>query len=437
MVLAFKEGTITAPIAGVAPFDISYTDVGFQPKALIFFATKQTAPGAANPESMCLGWATAPNEAFNCATHSDDGVATSNTRRMSRNDAAIQLITDGSGGVDLRGDLSSFDDDGFTITWTTRATANAYIIHYVALGGTELTNAKSGSVTLGTGDGNQSFASVGFRPDLLLLMCIGRTSVNQDTSQSLLSIGAAAGPSQRFSVSTVAEDGRATSDTWGRQTASQILYLQTISGSEDGVADLVSFDDDGFTINVEVGDEFNAAYELFYLALKGGQYDVGVFAKSTDAAPVDQVVTGIPFTPVGLMLFSEGDTNLDAFITELELDIGGGNVADMGAIWVGDQDAQATTNTASRTSADKILTNGNIADATEQTATEVKTLDDDGFTLTHTINSANADQIFYIAFGDGPVSGDNLARYGQSIFNSADEENRPRYGQRIARGTEE
>ena len=38
----------------------------------------------------------------------------------------------------------------------------------------------------------------------------------------------------------------------------------------------------------------------------------------------------------------------------------------------------------------------------------------------------------------GPVPGGaNLPPYGQVIFNSADEENRPRYGQRIARGTEE
>lgn len=36
-----------------------------------------------------------------------------------------------------------------------------------------------------------------------------------------------------------------------------------------------------------------------------------------------------------------------------------------------------------------------------------------------------------------PVTGANLPPYGQVIFNSADEENRPRYGQRIARGTEE
>ena len=36
-----------------------------------------------------------------------------------------------------------------------------------------------------------------------------------------------------------------------------------------------------------------------------------------------------------------------------------------------------------------------------------------------------------------PVSGKNLPPYGQVIFNSADQANRPRYGQRIARGTEE
>ena len=412
----FFKGTITAPTSGTPPFDTGYTGVGFQPKALIFWATKQTAAGSANPHSMCIGWGTGVNEAFNCAVHSDDGAASSNTRRMANNAAAIQLIIDGDGGIDLRGDLKSLDADGFTITWTTRATSNAYIIHYIALGGDDLASTKSGEITLGTSDGDQAFTGVGFQPDFVMLMTIGRTTANQDSTQALLALGAASGASNRFSVSRVAEDNRPTTDTWGRQTASQILYLQTIGGAEDGVADFKSFDADGFTINVAVGDEFNAAYKVFYLALKGGQYDVDVFAKGTGGAPVDQGVTGVGFTPVGLMLFSEGDPNLDANITELELDIGGGDDNNEGATWVGDQDAQGTTNTASRTSTDKILTNGNIADATEQTATDVKTLDADGFTLTHATNSANADQIFYLAFGNAADAGTTVTHTTDALL---------------------
>ena len=45
--------------------------------------------------------------------------------------------------------------------------------------------------------------------------------------------------------------------------------------------------------------------------------------------------------------------------------------------------------------------------------------------------------IFYFSHELAIPDGAGLPPYGQVIFNSADEENRPRYGQRIARGTEE
>ncbi|MFH0923975.1 MAG: hypothetical protein V1825_04560, partial [Candidatus Falkowbacteria bacterium] len=137
--LSFKKGSFakktstgTQPIAGV----------GFQPKAIIFYWTNQTAEGISNTSYYGTGFASSTTAERAISSWSDDGTSSDSGRKGSQTYCVmIQLINGGDGGT---AELNSFDVDGFTLNWVT-ADASAYIIHYVALGGADITNAQAGT----------------------------------------------------------------------------------------------------------------------------------------------------------------------------------------------------------------------------------------------------------------------------------------------------
>jgi hypothetical protein len=69
------------------------------------------------------------------------------------------------------------DPDGFTIRWTTNE-ARADIIHYIALGGTDITNAVASDFTMTTGSGTQDVTGLGFQPDFLMFLSVEHTTAS-------------------------------------------------------------------------------------------------------------------------------------------------------------------------------------------------------------------------------------------------------------------
>ena len=62
-------------------------------------------------------------------------------------------------------DLSSWDDTNFTLNWTTND-ANAYVIHFIAIGGSDV-SAPVVDWTMRTTTGNPTVTGVGFQPDVV------------------------------------------------------------------------------------------------------------------------------------------------------------------------------------------------------------------------------------------------------------------------------
>ena len=62
-------------------------------------------------------------------------------------------------------DLSSWDDTNFTLNWTTND-ANAYVIHFIAIGGSDV-SARVVDWTMRTTTGNTTVTGVGFQPDVV------------------------------------------------------------------------------------------------------------------------------------------------------------------------------------------------------------------------------------------------------------------------------
>ncbi len=394
----YKTGSFTKSVAA-APVSQPVTGLGFRPKAVIFSWTRQTAADAFNIHIQAgYGFATGPANERAVAIASDDGSLGGNTGKGQWQANSIVLFNIGTPTVGAQAELTSLDADGFTLNWTLNE-ARADIIHYIALGGSDLSRATVGSFTKNAGTGNDPITGVGFQPDFLMLLGSHMTAPDSTIVESQLTLGFASGPTQRASVTVQLEDGAGIGrNTCVQQRADRVYLDLNDNGSpctEDTRFDLVSFDPDGFTVNRELN---NASGQLVhYLALKGGQYRVGSFNKSTAAAPVDDPVAGVGFAPVGVMLASKNLVTNLAAEAQGRISFGAGDGATEVATWWHDANA-ITADANERTSTSKIAVHA-TSPATLNAEADLKSLDNDGFTLTWTTNNAVAHEMLYVAFG--------------------------------------
>jgi hypothetical protein len=246
---------------------------------------------------------------------SNDNVTTSDclTAIQDSGVVAISLVDTTGTSFDGVADLTAFTSDGFTLSWT-GSTATTYTIHYMAFGGTDITNVKVGVKAVGTAaTGNKSYTGVGFQPDFLLTLNDGHIkastiSVDENTGNFGLGISAMKSTSERWAISTASEGGRADSDTWRLQQNTKCFSLiDNTTGTLTGEADFVSFDSDGFTWNYTTTGTNITNSKFIYLAIKGGVWDVGDHTIPATNSTVT-TNTNSSATLKGVMLFNIGST---------------------------------------------------------------------------------------------------------------------------------
>jgi len=394
----FKKGSFAKNAAvGAQPV----TGVGFQPKAVVFFWTRQTAVDTFNPDiSSGYGFATGPANERAIAIASQDGSLGGNTGKGQWQSSSIVLFSSPTPTVGAQAELISLDGDGFTLNWTVNE-ARADIIHYIALGGSDIKNAKVDSFVKATGTGNLPVTGVGFKPDFVMFLAAHTTGLDFALTDAQVGLGFAAGPTERAAVSVSLEDNEGLArDTCSWQRADRVLLELSDFCAADTEFDFVSFDADGFTVNRILNN--NDTRLVHYLALQGGEYKVGSFNKSTSPAPVDQAVTGVAFPPVGLMLASKNRVTNAADEIDGRISFGVGDGTTEGATWWHDLIA-ITADNAQRTSVSKIAVHATQPGTLDAEA-DLKSFDPDGFTLTWTTNNTVAHEIIYVAFGEPTTS---------------------------------
>ena len=136
-------------------------------------------------------------------------------------------------------------------------------------------------------------------------------------------------------------------------------------------------------------------------------FKVGTFTKITSAAPVDQAITGVGFTPKALILFSTQSTSEDTAAGGQAFAMGASDGTDERSIWAGSADAVSVSDANRYANDAKVvcLRSPNSGGALQAEA-DLKSFDADGFTLTWTTNDANAFTIKYIAIGGDNISAD-------------------------------
>jgi hypothetical protein len=391
--LDVKQGTITAKTSTGSQ---SYTGVGFTPKVILFWATPQTAAGYAAPASFMFGCATGSANEWVVSTHVDDAAATVNAGAWMETNSCIRFLNSGTPVEDAVADFTSFDGDGFTLNWSDAA-PSAYIIHYLALGGSDITDAKAGSFTSRSGAGAQSVTDPGFTPTFLLGTSNQNTSVGQ-RGGATMGLYLASGVSNQRGLGWQTADAGADTVAGSSQRNSQWMVEPSSSGGYNWLADLSGFTATGFDLNFT--NSAGARLKL-YLALAGA-FDVYVGADTQKTSTGTKATTGVGFTPKALLFGSWGQAASASVDTSSadnqKASIGAATATDEGFVWNNDVDGAATSVANMRTVTDKAI-GFSTSTATTDAEADLSSLDGDGFTLDWTTADGTAREFIFAAFG--------------------------------------
>lgn len=241
----------------------------------------------------------------------DDAVATTNTASGNSVGAAATVFSaNTTPTVGTGSNISSvaFNSNNFVATFSTTP-ASAWLYDYILFGGTDVTNCLVGVVALNTTNGIQSISNVGFQGNFAFFFSDRRASATNSTSQQW-GVGAAISSSKRWAFGGAADDAAVTSGTVNGMTIFRndaCLTLQNPStNAVDTVVDFSQFTSNGFDINLTTAP--GTAWRMYYLVIKGGQWDLGSFAKTTSAA-ADTVTSTFQPSLVGLMTSSPTANN--------------------------------------------------------------------------------------------------------------------------------
>lgn len=409
MALDVAQGTFAAATS-TGNQEVNFSS-GFTPKVVFFYGVQTTA--AATFTALRSQWfgATDGTRSWCVAWASDDAAGSSNCGFASYSTPLV-ISSDGTPTVDGVASIVSLDADGFTINWS-NAPTSAVIVHYLALGGSDLTNVRVDWTAWGTGAAGTTFAEtgVGFQPDAVLLCSYSRTTVPGTYTISSWSpaFGAMDGTNQA-STALAGRDAQASgvvNASYQRTDRSIMVLTNTASATPDAEASYSSFDSDGFTLSIN--DAAPSALALPYVAFQ--MTNVAVFNDTQKTSTGTKAKTGIGFTPKAGLFFSAPKTAGTTVITAdpagtFMVGAAAGSTPTYSAAVGVEDDAADPTITDSYHDTDEALIFASNTGGTNAVDAEasVSTWDSDGFTLDWGVADATAREFWGIVFGALPSS---------------------------------
>ena len=383
--MAVKVGSFAKPTAA-ATASQAVTGVGFTPQVLFLWtAGKTAADDWSNDYRYGFGCTTGASNSYSVALASLHGADPTNVSGRCA-DVALTIV---EWGETLLAEcaLTSFDGDGFTLSWTTN-NAEAYIINYMAIGG--ITAAKIVNWSTATSTGNKSVTGAGFQPEIVMHfapLLSAATGLPASYAGAQLNIGAMTSAAQWTQHVTIT-DGSASSSTREDFQTDKCLGIANAGSTYAFRAGYISLDEDGFTVNFSTATA--TAYHVFSLCMSGADDDfsVGAFQKTnTTPGPVDQAITGTGFAPSGLLFIAPLNTSVGSSARHM---IGATDATNQRAAEFRDITGQAAAS-CQGSQQSYVYSNG-----TAQLGS-LKTMDADGFTLTWNPNVSNINWIYYLA----------------------------------------
>jgi hypothetical protein len=406
--VAANVGSINASLS---TGNVSYSSVGFLPKALILWGANVTAHADQDNTAYGAFYGITDGSTAHCVSiASGESVA---DMAFGQDTSVVRLI-DEAGTILAEAEIVSFDFDGFTLNWTTQA-ASGYIINFLAIGGGDLTDAKVGTFTI-TGTGDEVVTGVGFEPDAFVFLVADFTTLPTivTTPRFNISVGLDSVASQTNTGIGFRTDAIDKSTGSSSGTDSIVTNDDQASPAADVVAQVTATGADGFTVTASA---HASDARVGYLALQGDSLFVG-----TDVTPnsaTTNPVTGVGFEPEAVLItgtlfgagsapaseaailcVAAGDGTRQRMLVHGR-DVGGsaGLAQKDDAVWQLPVDINAI---------DDISNEGNLA--------SLQSLDSDGFTTDHTV-AAFTENLRFLAINGGLTlsSFDNKLIYADGI----------------------
>lgn len=387
---SFQTATSTGPQ--------NVTGLGFQPRAIIFFNALDE-PSALNGSAATWGWfgfgaAGLAGQAAIAFNAIEGGVSESASVEQ-RTDACILTVPHTSvGNPLLKGELTAFGADGFTIDWDF-VPASARVVNYLAIGGGVLEEANVSAYQVPATTGPESYTGLGFQPDAMILFAAshGTLDSRRNADPLSLSIGFSDGGRQAVSSFGVDQFSNPT-DNYRYQRTNRILA--TINGETNALhneASLTSLDADGFTLDFQ---SRNASDYFFALCLKGGRYRVGSDTQNTSLG--NKATTGIPFTPGAVLFQTFGQTASSVLNANIRHSVGASDgLANVSNLVVSnDNQFLGPLNRHITSDIACLMANGLSAYPT------LFSFDNDGFTLDWDATDGTAREFLFLAIGAPP-----------------------------------
>lgn len=386
------------------------TGVGFQPKALIVWATRQTATGFAADAALSFGFTDGTNQRC-LSVAGTDNVATTAERRYARTDKTLCLLT-GSGTVEVDAAIVSFDSDGFTLNFGSAGAGKDYLIHYLALGAAVVDSLAIGTFSPSGSTGDQDVTSAGLQGDLLLLLYHKALVSDGNTGTSCFMLGMASGSgSEQGEVSFRSKDGNSGqggSMQHSPQAGASNAVFQGIGATlgSSGIATLSAWLSNGFRLNwSEAGD---SGTDCFYLVLKKASgASIKVVTDTQKTSTGTKATTGLGFQPDGLLAFmhaADAQTDVSLHGDDIGLTVGATDGTTTGHTFYGEANIANPTNNDSRTDTSSLLVVEESPGSSTVTAeASLSSFDSDGFTLNWTTADANARDLVAAAFKAAPT----------------------------------
>ncbi|KKM98089.1 hypothetical protein LCGC14_1161510, partial [marine sediment metagenome] len=416
-----KVGTVTKTTDTGVPVTQAVTGLGFQPKAIMVWtygragdATLRSAIAGASIDVLrpAIGFAADVGGGEESGVAAFFGVGANvdfNGGQRAATSRFIELVT-ASGALVASASIDSFDADGFTFNWQTN-NAEAVELHYLALGGSDLTDVALLDWTMPVAAGNKAVTGAGFTPDCVIHIHAGAvTATTGDDAQ--LGIGVMEGADE-WAATFSDNDGEQVTDaaSRGQIVDGCILEIDPATQVIDARASFVSMDADGFTTNFSVSP--GAAHRVFSLCLAGGAYKAGSFAKTTGDV---QTVRGLNMEPLAVLLASYGGAGSPEVLLDVRMGLGASDGTDDAAAAVDDPDDLLLEMSGySRSDRALAYVDGPPATPVFVTATVERLLADE-IDLIWRQNTADADLILYLALGTDllstPITGVTVTPHG-------------------------
>jgi hypothetical protein len=395
---SFSTGT------GAIGTTVVVSGLGFQPKAIIFWWSGTTSSVNAVTEQdhfHGFGFAVSPTDRRAVTGSSDHAAAGGGTDHGHRADACVIGVGIG-GGFNAMLDLQSMDVDGFTLVVDDAFPASRRI-SYLALGGSDITDAETEQIIMPSATGTVDYTTLGFQPDVVFFISATITANPPgETGDSTVMFGVATGSGQQFVVAGGSNDGSATTSTRTyHQDAECIARMGTaLDGVMTGRAEFTTFLVNGYRLNWLEGDS-GANTRVHVLALGGTlKAKAGSLLSLTSLAAI--ATSGVGFLPntlllgSGTMAESVQDTGTN---DDHRWSVGAADGTTEVVQGIRDHDGVATTDVATALNVDNVYLRLNPTAASIDGSATFTSFDSDGFTLTQTDADPTASFIGWLAMG--------------------------------------